>query len=56
MAYVDILGLGGAMAWSVDGDTASGTLMHAIYSGLNGPVGYGTSAILARHLQRSSTY
>lgn len=34
MGYVRILGLGGAMAWSLDGDDASGTLMNAIYQGL----------------------
>lgn len=34
MDYVKVLGLGGAMAWSLDGDDASGTLMNAIYQGL----------------------
>lgn len=38
MAYVRALGLGGAMAWSLDGDDASGTLMHAIYQGLHNPL------------------
>lgn len=50
MAYVDALGLGGAMVWSVDGDTSSGTLMNAIYSGLNGPTSHSISAMLASHL------
>lgn len=35
MGYIRILGLGGAMAWSLDGDDASGTLMNAIYQGLH---------------------
>ena len=35
MAYVKLLGLGGAMAWSLDGDTSTGTLMNAIYQGLH---------------------
>ena len=35
MGYVKILGLGGAMAWSLDGDDASGTLINAVYQGLN---------------------
>lgn len=35
MAYVRVLGLGGAMAWSLDGDDSSGTIMHAIYQGLH---------------------
>lgn len=35
MGYVKLLGLGGAMAWSLDGDDASGTLMNAIYRGLH---------------------
>lgn len=34
MTYVKILGLGGAMAWSLDGDDASGTLMQAVAKGL----------------------
>lgn len=34
MGYVRVLGLGGAMAWSLDGDDASGTLMNAVYQGL----------------------
>lgn len=34
-AYVQRLGLGGVMAWSLDGDDASGTLAHAIASGLS---------------------
>jgi chitinase len=36
MAYVRMLGLGGAMAWSLDGDDSSGTLMNAVYQGLHG--------------------
>ncbi|HLI71427.1 MAG TPA: glycoside hydrolase family 18 protein [Ktedonobacteraceae bacterium] len=36
MAYVKALGLGGAMAWSLDGDDSSGTLMKAVYRGLQG--------------------
>jgi chitinase len=35
MAYITALGLGGAMAWSLDSDDASGTLIHAIYQGLH---------------------
>jgi chitinase len=35
MDYVKALGLGGAMAWSLDGDDASGTLMNTIYQGLH---------------------
>jgi len=35
MTYVKLLGLGGAMAWSLDGDTSTGTLMNAIYQGLH---------------------
>jgi chitinase len=35
MGYVRTLGLGGAMAWSLDGDDASGTLMNAVYQGLH---------------------
>ncbi|HEX6484280.1 MAG TPA: glycoside hydrolase family 18 protein [Ktedonobacteraceae bacterium] len=35
MVYVRTLGLGGAMAWSLDGDDASGTLMNAVYQGLH---------------------
>ena len=35
MAYVKLLSLGGAMAWSLDGDTSTGTLMNAIYQGLH---------------------
>jgi GH18 family chitinase len=34
MDYVQALGLGGVMAWSLDGDDASGTLMNAVYQGL----------------------
>ena len=34
MDYVKILGLGGAMIWSLDGDDASGSLMNSIYQGL----------------------
>jgi chitinase len=34
MDYVKVLGLGGAMVWSLDGDDASGTLMNSIYQGL----------------------
>lgn len=34
MAYVWKLGLGGAYAWSLDGDDSSGTFMTAIYNGL----------------------
>ena len=37
MQYVQLLGLGGAMAWSLDGDDAAGTLMHAISQGLHRP-------------------
>lgn len=37
MLYVRALGLGGAMAWSLDGDDASGTLMTAISQDLQGP-------------------
>ena len=35
MRYVQQLGLGGAYAWSLDGDDSSGTFMAAIYNGLN---------------------
>lgn len=35
MGYVRALGLGGAMAWSLDGDDASGILMNAVYQGLH---------------------
>ncbi|HEY1350997.1 MAG TPA: glycoside hydrolase family 18 protein [Ktedonobacteraceae bacterium] len=35
MAYIHLLGLGGAMAWSLDSDDASGTLIQAIYQGLH---------------------
>lgn len=34
-AYIKLLGLGGAMAWSLDSDDASGTLMNAIFRGLH---------------------
>lgn len=34
MTYVKALGLGGAMAWSLDSDDASGTLMSAVSQGL----------------------
>lgn len=34
MVYVKALGLGGAMAWSLDGDDASGTLISSVYHGL----------------------
>jgi chitinase len=37
MIYVRTLGLGGAMAWSLDGDDASGTLMTAISQDLQVP-------------------
>ena len=37
MRYVQQLGLGGAYAWSLDGDDSSGTFMAAIYNGLNSP-------------------
>jgi chitinase len=35
MGYIRMLGLGGAMAWSLDGDDASGTLINAVYQGLH---------------------
>lgn len=36
MQYVRARGLGGAMIWSMDGDDASGTLISALYNGLQG--------------------
>lgn len=33
--YINSLGLGGAMVWALDGDDAAGTLMRALYNGLN---------------------
>jgi chitinase len=35
MQYVKLLGLGGAMAWSLDGDDAAGSLTNAMYQGLH---------------------
>lgn len=35
MAYITALGLGGAMAWSLDSDDASGTLIQAMSQGLH---------------------
>jgi chitinase len=34
MEYVKLLGLGGAVAWSLDGDDAAGSLTNAMYQGL----------------------
>ncbi|MFN8445015.1 MAG: glycosyl hydrolase family 18 protein [Caldilineaceae bacterium] len=39
--YIRQYNLGGAMAWSLDGDDSSGTLVNAIYNGLQ-PVGAAT--------------
>jgi chitinase len=40
-AYIRQQHLGGAMAWSLDGDTANGELMTAIHTGLNPPPHHG---------------
>ena len=38
MAYINSKGLGGAMAWELDGDDSAGSLMNAVYNGLNSGV------------------